>query len=174
MCVLSHRCAVGCTRNYEESKSGSIPNGPRARSLIREGQFRAVIDADRYDDDLMKHVLRSFAPETRVSDEEDEMDPFEYLHELHARLIRAQRSENDALRKLSAATTKRPANMADYKAVLAAAQAAGRRANEIYEEWNRHVESLHGDRHGAGRPDRDGQPRPIDAEGHRATVENGD
>ena len=70
------------------------------------------------------------------------METLEQLHELHDRLVRAQRAETAAIEKLSeyVANGKRPRD--GFDALLDAAQAARQRTVEIYAEWDRHVRAL--------------------------------
>jgi hypothetical protein len=71
------------------------------------------------------------------------MDTIEQLRELHTRLVRAQRVENEAIRRLGGFTAKGRTDQAAFKTLLGAAHAAGRHAVEIYDEWSRLIELLH-------------------------------
>ena len=77
------------------------------------------------------------------------MDTFEQLHELHARLVRAQRAETIAIRRLSELTASGKRGRESFGLLLDAVQAARRRTVELYEEWDRHVRALQADSGGA-------------------------
>jgi hypothetical protein len=70
------------------------------------------------------------------------MNTFEQLHELHACLVRAQRAETAAIRKLSEFTASGKRGGESFNLLLDAVQAARRRTVELYDEWDRHVRVL--------------------------------
>jgi hypothetical protein len=72
------------------------------------------------------------------------MDTMDELRELHARLVRAQRAENEAIRKLGAFTATGNSDKSAFKALFDAAHAAGRHAVAIYDEWNLRMQGLQG------------------------------
>lgn len=69
-------------------------------------------------------------------------ETFDELEEIRARLVRAQASEDQALRRLGEATQRAKENRAVLNKLLAEALATRRRAIEAYAEWNRAVERI--------------------------------
>jgi hypothetical protein len=89
------------------------------------------------------------------------MDTLEQLHELHARLIRAQSAETAAILKLSEFTAGGIRGRDGFKLLLDRVRAARRQTVETYEEWDRHVRALNGSL--AGQPAASGETAPIDS-----------
>ena len=71
------------------------------------------------------------------------MDTLTQLHDLHERLVRAQRAETNAIRKLGEFTASGKRQSEGFQALLDAVHRARRHTVEIYEEWNRVVHTLH-------------------------------
>jgi hypothetical protein len=86
------------------------------------------------------------------------MSTLEQLHELHARLVRAQRAESAAIARLSEFVESGKWPRDGFQLLLDEAQAARQRTVEIYEEWDRHMRALRHEPH--DRPVSDGAASP--------------
>lgn len=68
---------------------------------------------------------------------------FEELEAIRVRLVRAQREESLAVRKLNALTRTSRANRLTFEQLLVEARVARERAVAAYEEWAMAVEKFH-------------------------------